>query len=282
MTTVVCWLNKDRGVNKIWAVSDTRISRSNTSSSSNDYSILLDSGAKLFPLYIKCRNIMSFEDKAYFEHTIGMEYAGSSLIGLNLYATLVYLLQNCSSNEGAFPSILDIANLAATLLKRMIREVGVINRTGAICELAIFGFCQVSSEFKIIHLYQKDKDNPLDIVVTEENTLDDNHLLILGDKKKEIRQLIENKRAEYVENEFLWWYSPKEVIESLIEEEKFNTIGGSIQTCIAAESEFKIYANAFPRKQGIQQEKILYQNIDPDDMINLGNCFIALPIFPIF
>lgn len=278
MTTVVCWLNKDRGVNKIWAVSDTRISRNNPSSSGNDDSILLDSGAKLFPLYIKCRNIMSFEDKAYFEHTIGMAYAGSSLIGLNLYATLVYLLQNCSSNESAVPSILDITNCAATLLERMIREAGVILTNRAICELAIFGFCPVSSEFKIIHLYPD--ANTLDIVVTEENTLDDNHLLILGDKREEIRQLIENKRAEYVENEFLWWYSPKEVIESLIEEEKFNTIGGSIQMCVAAESEFKIYANAFPRKQGIQQETMLYQNIDPDDIVNIGNCFIAFPIFP--
>ncbi|MBD2692416.1 hypothetical protein [Anabaena catenula] len=279
MTTVVCWLNKDRGVNKIWAVSDTRISRSNTSSSGNDYSILLDSGAKLFPLYIKCRNIMSFEDKAYFEHTIGMAYAGSSLIGLNLYATLVYLLQNCSSNEGAVPSILDIANFAATLLKRMIREVGEINPTGASCELAIFGFCHVSSEFKIIHLDPDTKDNTLDIVVTEENTLDDNHLLLLGDKRKEIRQLIENKRAEYVKNEFSWWYSPKEVIESLIEEEKFNTIGGAIQTCIAAESEFKIYANAFSTEQGIKQETTFYQNIDISKMVSLGNCFIAIPIF---
>ncbi|MBK1989364.1 hypothetical protein A0J48_017795 [Sphaerospermopsis aphanizomenoides BCCUSP55] len=283
MTTVVCWLNKERGVNQIWAVSDTRISKQNSYLSGNNYSILLDSGAKLFPLYIKCRNISDFDDRIYFDHSLGMAYSGSSLIGLNLYATLVYLLQNCASfNEGEVPSILDIANFVASLLKRMTTEVGIINPTGAICELAIFGFCHVSSEFKIIHLYPDTKNSTLDIVVKEENTSDDSNLLLLGDKREQIRQLIEKKRAEYVEKDFLWWHSPIEVIRNIVEEAKFDTIGGSIQRCIAAESEFKIYADAFSRKEGVQEETMLYQNIGNKEMVNIGNCFIAVPIFPIF
>ncbi len=245
-----------------------------------NFAVLLDSGAKLFPLSIKCKkpNTTGFFDDVYFNYSIGMAYAGSSLVGLNLYATLSNVLQNLNGlNENTIPLILDISNFASKLLKRMIGEAGIIIGDGAVCELAIFGFCYTSSKFRVIHLYP-DLNEQLDIRVSEQDISDDNYLLLLGDKKEEIRDLINQERKKINEKNILWWRSPKKVIERIVEEDIFNTIGGSVQTGISTLLGFQLYSYVVPVIKGSPESTMLDQNIDIFQELGvIGNCFIGIP-----
>ncbi|MBD2295872.1 hypothetical protein H6G06_20940 [Anabaena sphaerica FACHB-251] len=278
MTTVVCWLNKSEEEHRLWSIADTQISRKDRDVLGKQivYTELLKYGAKIFPLYIKCKTDF-FSPNPYFEHSIGMAYAGASLIGLNIYATLANILQNLNNCNKEIPSISDVANCVKNLLELMAISVGA-SGSDATCEIAIFGFCYPSYQFKIFHLETDISSGKLEIKVTEGDISNDNYFLLLGSKKDEIRTFIYQKRTEYEKTHLEWWYAPEKVIKEIVSEKKFNGIGGSVQRGISTKSGFQLYSYVVPLNKGDSQAGILYQNIDIFQEIGLvGNCIIGIP-----
>ena len=96
MTIVVSWLSEEREFPILWTVTDSLLLKPNNRSSR-----LFEYGAKLFPIRIGCLELSDVYDmgNVHFTTTIGMAFAGSSLIALNLYAFLGFTLGNLSSTN---------------------------------------------------------------------------------------------------------------------------------------------------------------------------------------
>lgn len=271
MTTVACWLNREQQEPMIWAVSDTRISK-------NGKTVLLDSAPKIFPLLIQCKtaNSLGLFDKVAYSKELGIAYSGSSLVGLNTYITLNSLLKSLVCINEPNISIERVAHFAGKLLQRITIEVGQIETDGSLCELAIFGFCDITSDFKIFYLHPNTNPRDLQIEVVEQDIANDNNILLLGNCKDKIAELIEADRKKYNKN-INWWRSPFNVIKNQVTQNSLPGIGGGINLKILTKVDFKPYCLVNPLDNDQPVASSIYQNIDISrELGNLGNCCIGM------
>ncbi len=120
MTSIVSWISNEREFPTMWVVADSRLSIENMR---NEPRPLFDCAAKLFSIRVVCvqpNNNGHYLEDIYYSTTIGMAYAGSALLGLNLYAFINYTLANMGSINNAKPSMKQISDHVNTAFNMLL------------------------------------------------------------------------------------------------------------------------------------------------------------------
>lgn len=278
MTIVVSWISREREFPTLWVVADSRLSVKEI-----EVKPLLDCGSKLFSIYVACvgPNEKGYFDSVYFSTTIGMAFAGSSLIPLNLYAFISYTLRNIANVDNVIPSMEEIANHVKAAFKSLLESYIDTNFTSKSCEISIFGYCPILKTHKLFHIKHEAKDR--EVQFCEFELVDHNSIHIMGNHKDEIRKKIITERKKSIGSKY--WRSPKTTIERVIAEQLYADIGGKLQLGISYPLGFKL-TPVYHRKltlEGKPSASLVYQGIDlyNDSMLNkVGGCFINIDSVP--
>lgn len=278
MTIVASWVDKNEGV--LWTISDSRLSDPPLTSG-GDYRPKFDCGAKLFSLRINCFKPSKggvFFNEIFFSTTIGLAFAGSSLIALNLYAFLSHTLDNLARQDDTEkPSLEEIAIHAMAVFLQLVNNSIKTVSLAPPCEISIFGLCPKNNEYKLFHIVYipiKQQIIPKEININEEG-----YIHLMGDhNKEEVLKLINEKRNSLSKQDGKWWKAPKDVIEHIINENLYKTIGGHLQLGITSTDGFKLYSLLRPVVPGKPEAKEIFQNVNLDSdpaLYQVGNFIIA-------
>jgi hypothetical protein len=273
MTIVACWLNRAQA-EQLWAVSDTLVSDEGGGATTS----LLDVSSKLFQVPVICRkpDASGFYNEVYHTHSIGLAFSGSSLVGLNLVATLSSITtQLGGAQSSTVPSLADIANLACRLAQKYIFSLGQSRGRVERFEGAVFGYCHVAQSYRAFRFKPMAPDNPT-MVLSEENLHEEGYVLLMGDKIEEIRSRITATRREATG--IMWHRAPKTVVQGVIASREFPTIGGYLQMGIGTPSGFFLLSVCVPVFEGEPSARILFRGLDIDAEIgHVGGCSVAIP-----
>lgn len=277
MTTVVSWISKERETPTLWTITDSLLC---TSSQSNPSKPLFECGAKLFSIRIVCLSPNEngrFTDKIYYSTTIGMAFAGSSLLALNLYSLVNYTLSTLASLDNSIPSIEEIAKHIFACFKALLESYIKTNTYSHSCEISIFGYCTKSKDYRLFHI--KHLGSGPDCLFNEVKFVNDNTLHIMGNHQKEIRELINFERNKL--NKKAYWRQPIKIIEDIIKKKEFPEIGGNIQLGISFPNGFRFKAlydlNEIALLFGQRNPKLYYQGVNLYSeplLTQIGNCFV--------
>ena len=256
MTIVVHWINNENiNFPNLWVVTDSLLS--NSSKYTREIKPLFQCGAKLFSIRIICLqpDNNGFLNNIYFSTTVGMSFAGSSLLALNLYAFLSFSLTNLMGNGIDTPSLKGIAQHAYTVFQSLLNDYIEVNFDSPPCEISIFGFCPVTHGYELYHIVHRgvDKNSTFKRIDWHSENF---HLM--GDHKEDIKQHIN----EYQLNNNVNARAPKIVVEDLIKKETYKTIGGRRQLGICNSMGFHLMAICKSIIHGQPQATFFYQNID--------------------
>ncbi|ELA9373104.1 hypothetical protein QUO16_004426 [Vibrio parahaemolyticus] len=235
MTSIVSWFNPESN-GEVWVVGDSKI----TDGRENP-SMLLDAGAKVFsiPLICKAPGSTGFFDELVLESKVGLAFAGSSLIGLNVHAALSTVFSNLNRLE-QIPSMEELAEYTRMIAKSYIDTLAVMRQEGALCEFLFVGFCHVTNRYKICEIRPDFTSGmfELELIIHDSVTARPEEYFVLGDKKEEIRSAIDDYRADKEPDDFWWQRAPKVVLQEIIQEERYETIGGHLQLGICVNKHF--------------------------------------------
>jgi len=280
MTVVVSWISREREFPTLWVVADSRLS----TVKGMGIEPLLDCGSKLFSIRIACigPNVKGYYlDDIYFSTTIGMAFAGSSLIALNLYAFISYTLGNMANANNLIPSMEEIANHVKAGFNSLLESYINTNSTSTRCEVSIFGYCAAMKKHRLFHLKHEAEDR--EIQFCELELRDHNSIHMMGNHTREIRERILTDRIKLTGSRY--WRSPKATIERVIAEQAYPDIGGKLQLGISYPMGFRL-TPIFHREQSLEGQSnanLLYQGIDlyENTMLrNVGECFINIDSIP--
>lgn len=277
MTIVVSWLSDEREFPTLWTVADSRLSKPNTV----EPAALLECVAKIFSLRIACVGPNKkgyFSDDVYFSTTIGMAFAGSSLLALNLYAFISYTLGNMASVHGEIPSLEDIAEHVNVVFQEQLGSFIDTNMSSAPCEVSIFGFCPVNEQHRLFHIKHEAKGPRIEF--SEFKLQKRGAIHTMGSHQTEIKERILAERRKVPRSRASeYWRSPKTTIERVIDEKLYPDIGGRLQLGIGYPTGFRptlIYHRSSPFMVK-QTTSLSHQGInlyDNPGLGNVGKCFV--------
>ncbi|WP_345197071.1 hypothetical protein [Kistimonas scapharcae] len=267
------WFNAENN-GSVWVVGDSLITRG-----SGDYTTLIDSGAKIFavPLICKAPDESNFFGRTVLDTKIGLAYAGSSLVGLNIYAVLSTIFPNLVAIEGSRPpSIEDLGSYAKMISKSYIQSLAQITPDSAPCELSIMGFCSSTGLYKICHIYPDFSSGSFDMSMTTYSNEDskDDFVLLLGDRKSEIESLIKSKRDSITEKDITWYRAPQHVLNQLVSNNTYGSIGGYLQQGLCFGRDFTITSRL------ISNNGTFLSHLGFDvtgDASRVGSCIVGMP-----
>jgi hypothetical protein len=268
MTAILSWFNKEKGTEPYFmTIGDTKISNGETT--------LLLQGAKILELPILVRDMSSPSSELYFMSTISYSYAGSTLVGLNIYCVLQTIFSNIGglkSNE-TLPDYISLSEKAASILRYF-----TVDRTKVV-EIILSGFCPKSKVPFITVISPTLLNGRFDYEITyKTNFLDKVDVVIIGDKKDDILQMLKSDLLKQTPDESSeYWRTPVRVLNKIIEEMMFNTIGGGIQMTAVTMYHFKTYSIVYGNKG--EPATLKYRNMDIFDDIGLqiGECYVTIP-----
>lgn len=152
---------------------------------------------------------------------------------------------------------------------------------GALCEIALVGFCPIERQLQIYHLRPSVGSVGsvgIEYTIQEHGTNSESNdfVLLLGADKDRISQRIQEDRRN--KNDLIWWRTPKNVIRGEIHESENPTIGGHMQLGICNDTGFDIYSLCLPRRAGSPEAYLSYLGFDLDrDIGDIGGCFVGIP-----
>lgn len=160
MTSILAWPNQENGNPSVWVVADSRITQK---ISNKSFQRLTDAAVKIFsvPITIKKPDKAGFYNNIYHSQKIGFCYAGSSLVALNVYATIAALLSGIIGfHDKDIPSLCDYTEMIAKVLKKSIISVGEnFNGSTAVeksfVEALVVGYCFKENKLKVYKLSPK-------------------------------------------------------------------------------------------------------------------------------
>ncbi|WP_413693184.1 hypothetical protein [Psychromonas sp. KJ10-2] len=275
MTSIASWFHNE-GHDSIWVVGDSKIT--------NTSSMLIDIGAKIFSIPLICKGVgkSGFLDSTFLETKIGLAYAGSSLVGLNVQAALTTVFANLGGT-GIAPSMDSIVEFSKNIIKSYISTLAVSADRGALCEFSMFGYCHVDNELKMYHLKPDLSSGMFDIEIITylESEVDNNFVLLLGDKRYEINEEINNKRTSYSSDHILWQRAPQTVLKEIVQTDKYETVGGHIQMGICDPSGFHPYSTLNYVKGEEPKAYLSYLGFHTSGYSGqVGNCFVNINGMP--
>ena len=214
MTAIISWLNMEDWNNpSIWTIWDTMISKNGGA-----LTLLWN---KILELPIKCKDITTLPQEYYFSWTIWFAYAGSTLIGMNVYTFLVKILSNLgwfkSSNH--LPDALSICKKAEEILKIYIESISDL------AEIMIFGTCPKNNNPFICTIKARNSDTIIDYKFTFKDKFSSSlEVMHIWSEYEEIIKMIDAKSDKNKKVPIKYWRTPKEVIEEIIKLENIEMV----------------------------------------------------------
>lgn len=277
MTLVISWIKHTppSPIPQIWAISDGKIMK-------DEKSTLTLEGTKILEIPVKITHLAGLPPREiYYRSSIGFAYAGSSLVGLNTFATLSDIFNNLGGdkNKNDLPSYIDITEKAKIVLKRYSVEI----LSG--CEICLFGFCPKTKQPFISRISTKLPFTPDMNLDTETIYGNVSHLkyILLGDKKEEIITGINTSTVYKQPTESGHWKIPLAAFYIVLKSKEYQTIGGGAQLAIAYTNEFQITALVDREKDDTTKATVVHKNMDifKDIGIIVGDCKWAINIMDI-
>jgi len=249
VTSIICWRNKEEKKDitwllgdGLWVVSDTRVS--------NGSSVMTDNCPKVFSISAQSydkSDIQRTNPKCIFR--FGFGFAGSTLIGSNVKEMLSFYVGNLSEvhyydqpdypYEEKLPSLMDIALLCKKLGEKYISSMGVCFPASARCEFLVFGLCPKLKQYRTIVL--RNTPGAPSIIEIKEVNLEEQNYLVLGDKKAQVMEKINETKASLDSKGKKTNHAPLVALSNNIIDDTFNTIGGYVQLCISNQIDTKVY-----------------------------------------
>ena len=270
MTSIVSWFNEESN-GAVWTAGDSKVTDGGVNPS-----MLLDSGAKIFSIPLLCKGPgpSGFFDQLILESKVGLAFAGSSLIGLNVHAALSTIFSNLNYVQ-AVPSMDELAEYVRMIAKSYIDTLAVMRQEGALCEFLFVGYCHIANCYKICEIRPDFSSGTFELSLTihDSNTSQPEEYYILGDKKAEIRNAIDNYRLDKDSEGILWRRAPKVVLQEIIQEERYQTIGGHLQLGICIGENFMPFSSLV----GMQEAYLSYLGFDvTGDAGRIGGCMVGI------
>jgi len=242
MTAIAIWRNDEVAANpSLWVVADSKVSGSGGQ-------LLIGDAVKVMSLPIICRRpgADGFFSDAYFVHTLGYCFAGSTLMGQNTYLGLSMLLSNLMSTTSYIPSIEDIAHQILAYLKVSFRDYSSIAAEQSLFETALFGYCHWTRRLEIFVFSPKLAEGVFEVSIKAFQDLHTHDFVYLGDYKAALQQEISEAFAgEDVPGRPIA-HAPRFVIQDRIASDESPTIGGDLQLAIADRFGLQPYALCKP------------------------------------
>lgn len=262
MTAIANWINREpSGPLSIWTIGDTKIRDYRT-----DTNLSLES-SKVFELQIKSKDISQGPEyqQIYFEHSIGFAFAGSSLLGLNAFATLNTIFSNLGGrNKNMYPSLSAMTKIASKVIDYYSKS---ICGPDVAFEAIIYGYCPINKALERYAIRYHDGEFT-DVAIEGDD------VYLLGDKKEEIRKEIEQELNSHAPGGLSYWRTPLRVLSRIVVSGKFESIGGGTQLNIATRFGCTPYYATGERSDADTR----FRNIDIYEDIGhaVGDCTISM------
>ncbi len=109
-------------------------------------------------------------------------------------------------------------------------------------------------------------------------------VVLIGSKKKEIVDLVSAKKELAPKESLEYWRAPARVLKEIIEENKFEAIGGNIQMAVSNLFHFDLYSIAVPISKNEPKVTLKFRNFDLFDEIGqrVGDCLVAIKGMDLF
>lgn len=274
MTAIAIWCNHEVANNpSLWIAADSRITSSN--------SVLVEDGAKIFPLQVICRSpdTTGMFTKICHAHSYGYCFAGSTLMGQNSYLGLTPILGNLITLTGQYPSLGEVADYTHKYLQKTFEEYAFHVGGNAAFEVCLFGYCPQTNSLSAHHFHPiMNSLGLVEIGRTDAINMKDKDFLYLGDEKPTMKNRIDDAfKGQTVPGRPLSRI-PKHIILDCIADENLPTIGGNLQLGIADEFGFRPYAICRPIVPGEPGAYISYlgKNLS-GDMAQVGPAIVGGP-----
>lgn len=275
MTAIAIWFNNESQEHPtLWVAADSRISASQTGR------VLLEDGAKIFPLQIVCREpgADGFFSKVSYFHSIGFCFAGNTLMGQNAYLSLAPLLSNLISPTGYAPSMADIALYVHTYLQRTFDDYKSRVGEHAIFEAALFGYCHSIKGLAIIHFRPQMSDGMCVLGASTKNGMRTGEFQYLGDKKDLMTKRLSEALSGMSSPGRPISRMPRYVIQDCIDDESLPSIGGDLQLGIASSFGFQPLALCKPRIVGQPEAFLSYLGRElTTELLHVGEARVGFP-----
>lgn len=229
MTAIAIWRNDEvEGNPSLWAAADSRVS-------GVDGNLVIADAVKILSLPIICRRPgpSGFFSEAYFVHTLGYCFAGSTLMGQNAYLGLAPLLSNLISATSYVPSMEDIARQILAHLKVTFADYRPIGAQQSLFEVAVFGYCHRAQNLEIFHFRPRLVQDVYEVALEAHQHLHAHDFVYLGNDGSAVREEIANAFNREAEPDRPISRAPRFVIQDLIASDESPTIGGDLQLAIA-------------------------------------------------
>jgi len=279
MTAIACYPQRENEQLYIWAVGDSRVTRKN----GDGWSILHDHAIKIFsvPFTVVAPNKEGFFQQVVYHGSFGYCYSGSSLTGLNTYAAIANLIRKIATvDANRLPNLGDIASFIQKVLHRYILAYGVLAAEQAVCECSVLGYCPDSKRLRMFTIMPNIPNQyTFELLLEESDVAVDETLVLLGDKKDEIKDIIVDERSQHSIYSINWWRSPWRGIQRAIDSNAYDTIGGQIQLGLTNGRHFQIYGRMEPVAHGQPEARAEFLGLDVwNETQHIGPCFISLPL----
>lgn len=194
---------------KIIAYSDSRVSGT---------SKYTDSASKLFSLPIRVTDVS--RQNVLLSTSFGFAYAGSTLSAFSTYSFCASaLLGLFTSKEEPPPSLAKIVKFVGYSSKDYIREIAETSGGNSCAEIAVFGYCPIESSRQVFLCKPIFENGEFNMVFGE------------VDSSPGMANFLGETSAQhaYIELNRTLGVDPGATLQSLIESERFPSVGGSVQ-----------------------------------------------------
>ncbi|MEN8411545.1 hypothetical protein ABFP33_16430 [Acinetobacter bereziniae] len=289
MTSVVIWLNRENGdSSSLWAVADSRI----THQTENGVKRSLEIFPKLYELEMKVSTHVLRMNYSKI-HSYGLAIAGNVTLCMAVKNVVDFLFGHLSSmNEHSdnspktfFKQFTEVNQFSLNLRAKLPVMEHVVNIVQNVAnqvmyshvqntcnrrekfEIAIFGYCVKDSKYKAFNIVsetlgdtdfknQQDNANCFNCYIERiefDETSDDIQFLLLGDKKEQISNLINEKIAESNKiHKLKYWRAPAEIIRSIVDEENYMSTIGSYAQTLTVNDKFCRIGGGMTKNTGLQ------------------------------
>jgi len=274
VTSIVVWPNFELpNAPSMWVVGDTLVSGAAGQP-------LIGDAAKIFGLSVVCRapGAQGFFSEVYFAHSFGYCFAGSTLMGQNSYLAIAPLLSNLISATRYVPSMSDVADFTMRYVGRAYDQYKVRAAAQATFEVCLFGWCHREQSLEAWHFCPDLIKGELKMTSTRYSSMRFSDFVYLGSHKDRASKLLKEAFGQSAQPGLPAQRAPRQVVQSLIDDEAYPEIGGDQQLAIANEHGFQPYTLLRPRVRGRPEAYMSYLGVElSDENSSVGEARVGGP-----
>lgn len=275
MTAIAIWLNeKNSNYPALWVAADSLVTGEGESQ-------LIGDAAKIMPLQVVCRrpDSQGFFSELASVHSYGYAFAGSTLVGQNVYLSITPLLSSLNVHADYSPTLAEVADYIHRYLCTSYDDLKVNLGPKAHFCIAIFGWCPVTGAFGIYKFQPTmNPSGQYEITCTVTTNFSETRFVYLGDCSTHMSAEIASALSKDSAPGRPQSRAPRFVIEQHIAADAYPTIGGDLQLGIADAFGFQPYMLCRPRVPGQPAAYFSYLGRElSDDMQRLGSAHVFFP-----